>query len=195
MQKIQRYRDRERDKDTLFLCSYGNTVSRANGAFTRARELWHAWQSGWLFLFLPSPCLPIPLSHATTVVSFSCDCGCDCACLLTLEMAGDNNNLIIHGASQSGQAQPSPVQPGQPRTARVQDDGAGRTRGETSSRFNGLAQIARWRFWWNFKCSLWPNEARVAGNLTRLGLACLGLGLVTLWSVVSKTASKCKLIN
>lgn len=174
MQKIQRYRDtqRERDKDTFFLCSYGNTVSRANGAFTRARELWHAWQSGWLFLFLSLPLPTLPLSHATTVVSFSCDCGCDSACLLTLEMAGDNDNLIMHGASQSGQAQPSPVQPGPAPTR----SGSGRwsrpDQGKgTSSRFNGLAQIARWRFWWNFKCSLWPNEARVAGDLTRLGLA------------------------
>lgn len=145
--------------------------------------------------------LPLPLAPSllclhfifpcnSSCISFSCCSGCDCACLLTLEMAGDNDNLIMHGASQSGPAQPSPVQSGpSPDPLQVQDNGAGQTReGGTSSRFNGLAPIARWRFWWNFKCSLWPNEARVAADLAWLGLATLG-------SVVSKTASKCKLIN
>lgn len=130
----------------------------------------------------PLPSLHLPMQQQLYIFC----CGCDCACLLTLEMAGDNDNLIMHGASQSGPAQPSPVQPGPAPTPL-----GFRTwlnQGGASSGFNGLAAIARWRFWWNFKCSLWPNEARVAADLTSLGLATLG-------SVVSKTASKCKLIN
>lgn len=127
--EIQRQKERERDKDTSFLCSYGNTVSRGIHAC--------AWVMTCLAigLTLPLPLAPsLPCLHFifpcnSSCISFSCCSGCDCACLLTLEMAGDNDNLIMHGASQSGPAQPSPVQSGpSPDPLQVQDNGAGQTR-------------------------------------------------------------------
>lgn len=182
MQKIQRHRDTETERESqryfFSLLVWQHSLAGKRGIHACA------WVMTCLAigLTLPLPRSPsLPYLHYIFPCNSSCIsfcCGCDCACLLTLEMAGDNDNLIMHGASQSGPAQPSPVQPGPAptplgfRTWLNQGGGA-------SSGFNGLAAIARWRFWWNFKCSLWPNEARVAADLTRLGLAWLGYAWIS----------------
>lgn len=95
-------------------------------------------------------------------------------------MAGDNDNLIMHGASQSGSAQPQPHLLG----VRVQDEAS--QSGGPVLVFNGLAQIA---------------QADVFGEILNVHYGQMRrvlpwLGSVTLGSQLDhKQATKCKLIN
>lgn len=75
--KCKRYKDteiqRQWERETKTLLFFARMATQSRGAFTRARELWHAWQSAWLFLFLlphPPPAFT-PSSHATAVVYLS----------------------------------------------------------------------------------------------------------------------------
>lgn len=126
--EIQRQKERERQRHFFSLLVWQHSLAGHSRVRVSYDMPGNRPDSSSSSCSIP-PCLHYIIPCNSSCISFSCCSGCDCACLLTLEMAGDNDNLIMHGASQSGPAQPSPVQSGpSPDPLQVQDNGAGQTR-------------------------------------------------------------------